>query len=452
MVGTQERRLQVVVLRARGLLSAGNSSTLRDGRRKVQLTLVSSRDPNGEAFGAKVSPWTAPSDSQGNLAFGQSGLHCGFPLGGSAPSAARDARFADSAHLRVRLLTSLVPTFSKDSALSTVASLLPSALTDGVSQELDEATAQVEAEASIPLANIVSGRVGFAADRALGGWVPLRRVAAAAGPGLGEDLPMSLWMQMYVLPDHEAMVPMLKAQLEETITQQSRTLQAAKPQQAAGGHVAKAPAPSAGPSEAPRRWGPPKAAASSGAGASPCPSNTNLIDVSLDDGPELVPATTSTPYPATSFTGPANVGGLLDLDDGPELIPANSSSGLLGLATEPPASNSSSAFGFIAAGPPGASGASLDSSAFGFIAAGSPGASLDLAALYRDPGEVPTQVPQATVKPRFEELSSLVNSDLGLGSAQKAPPKAGECNSQDGKSLQGLEDLALAGLNSSLKF
>lgn len=446
MVGTQERRLQVVVLSARGLVSAGQSSTLRDGRRKVQLTLVSSRDPNGEAFGAKVSPWTAASDSQGNLGFGQSGLHCGFPLGASGPPAVRDARFADSAHLRVRLLTSMVPTISKDSALGTVASLLPSSLRDGVSQELDEATAQVEAEASIPLTNIVSGRVGFAADRALGGWVPLRKVAAAGGsPGLGEQIPMSLWMQMYVLPDHEAMVPMLKAQMEETITKQ---MQATKPQQTTrhqhASMVAAAAPAASGPSEAPRRWGPPKAAAA--VGASPLPTSTNLIDVSLDDGPELVPATSSAPYPATSFTGPATVGGLLDLDDGAELIPANSNNGLFaGLSTEPPSSNSSSAFGFVAAGSPGAS-------AFGFVAAGSPVASLDLAALYRDPGSVPAQVPQATVMPRFEELSSLVNSDLGLGSAQKAPPKADQYISQDGKSFQGLEDLALAGLNSSLKF
>jgi len=195
-----------VVLAARGLACGA------EGRRKVQLTLVSSRDPAGEAFGAKVSPWTE--GHCGGLRFGHSGLRCSFPLGAGrgAPSVAADVRFADSAKLRVRLLASAVP--SQNSVLKAAAKFLPTSLTDGVSTELDEATAEVEGEALIPLTNLLSGRHGFAADRALGGWVPLQR---AGGDALSDEIPLSLWMQTYVVPDHSESLQRLRAHLEEEL-------------------------------------------------------------------------------------------------------------------------------------------------------------------------------------------------------------------------------------------
>eukprot|EP00931_Biecheleriopsis_adriatica_P101224 TRINITY_DN76403_c0_g1_i1.p1 TRINITY_DN76403_c0_g1~~TRINITY_DN76403_c0_g1_i1.p1 ORF type:complete len:457 (-),score=105.45 TRINITY_DN76403_c0_g1_i1:22-1392(-) len=456
MAANKERRLQVVVLGARGLGSSVASqatSALGDSRRKVKLTLECPRDPAGEAFGAKVSPWTTPGKGQGQqLRFGQSGLHCTFPLGPSAPAVVRDARFSESAQLRVRLMSSMVPTAVETSALGAVASWLPTSLTNGVSQELDEVTAQLEAEASIPLANIVSGRVGFAADRALGGWVPLKRVDASA-PGAGiEDVPLSIWMQMYVFPDHEAMLPMLKAQLEEEIARGQTAPSAGQPRSTRGyqQQVQASTGSSAAAAAAPR-WGPAKSpggAATKSAGVV-----SDLIDVSLDDGPELIPATAAPGVPAAPRMG----GGLLDLDDGPELIPvapADSSGGLPRLEVSDPAPCSgSSAFGFIAssssaAGPPPPSNAP---SAFGFIAAGSPGASLDLSALYQNPGQMPAAPTREL--PKFEALSSLVTSDLGLGASQKASqtPAPQQPPGQD-KTLQGLEKLSLAGLDSSLKF
>eukprot|EP00933_Yihiella_yeosuensis_P041440 TRINITY_DN35830_c0_g1_i1.p1 TRINITY_DN35830_c0_g1~~TRINITY_DN35830_c0_g1_i1.p1 ORF type:complete len:754 (+),score=140.53 TRINITY_DN35830_c0_g1_i1:83-2344(+) len=221
MVGSQERRLEVIVLGARGL-THDPSAVVSEGRRKVHLTVISPRDQKGDSFGAKVSPWTQPhGPKKEELRFGGSGLHCIFPMGASAPSVVRDARFAESAQLRIRLLASKVPVAEKNSTFGDLAKLvsssLPTSFTETVTSELDEVTAHIEAECLIPMANIISGRVGFAADRALGGWVPLRRLNPNAGPPLSEDVPLSIWMQMYVLPDHEAMVPMLKGQLQEQL-------------------------------------------------------------------------------------------------------------------------------------------------------------------------------------------------------------------------------------------
>ncbi|CAK0901927.1 unnamed protein product, partial [Prorocentrum cordatum] len=209
MVANQDRRLEVVVLAVRGL-GDGRAAPV-DGRRKVHLTLVHASDPEGGAFGAKVSPWTAAVG--GAVRFGTAGLRCTFPMGAGAPALASDVRFLEGAQLRVRLLASKVPTGS--ALMGTAAKWMPS-LTQEVTAELDEATSHPEAEAFIPLANILSGR-GFAADRALGGWVPLeraRRHAAAAADATGLEEPLSVWMQMYALPDHEAWLPDLQAQLQ----------------------------------------------------------------------------------------------------------------------------------------------------------------------------------------------------------------------------------------------
>mmetsp|Transcript_65568 Transcript_65568/g.137063 ORF Transcript_65568/g.137063 Transcript_65568/m.137063 type:complete len:619 (+) Transcript_65568:36-1892(+) len=212
----EERRLEVVVLGARSL-PEGNG----EGRRKVQLSLVTAGDPEGQLFGVKASPWTEPVSSSRGVRFGRSGqgLTCSFALSGSsAPGITGDPRFAEKARLRARLLCSRVPV---NAAFKTMAGMLPSNFASGMVEELDEATAQVEAEALVPLANIVSGRIGFHADRALGGWIPLiptNHDGAEFDAGMDSDRPpMSIWMQMYVLPDHEKMLPDIQGQFAEEL-------------------------------------------------------------------------------------------------------------------------------------------------------------------------------------------------------------------------------------------
>lgn len=202
------RSLEVVVLAGRSnvdLVAGGSTGSDAGCRRKVQLTVVCDRDPEGAAFGAKVSPWTEITDSQQGqlLRFGSSGLRCSFPLGlgRGAPDVVNDVRFPETAHLCVRLLVST----------SSVKSLLGmAAMVSGQSDKLDRASAQLEGETRIPLTNLLSGRAGFAADRALGGWVPL---SVPQSDGVSQA-PPQLWLQMYVLPDHSAMVSALSQQLE----------------------------------------------------------------------------------------------------------------------------------------------------------------------------------------------------------------------------------------------
>lgn len=379
----QHRRLEVVVLSARGLLQPDPQAfSLGDGRRKVQLTLVSPKDPEGEAFGAKVSPWTEPAERTRQVRFGRTGLGlaCSFPLDATngAPGVAADPRFPEVARLRVRLFSSRVP--SQNSALKAVAGFLPTAFANGVSHELDEATAQVEAEGLIPLANIVSGRVGFAADRALGGWVPLRRLGVddplACGP---DDVPLSLWMQMYVLPDHEAMRPTIQAQLEHEIAK------------VPGSQLQQVRAPGSGPPAQPQaqpardfsqvaaatgtqpRWGPaasPSSARDSAAAAAP-----DLLDVSLDDDVHdwsQPPAAARQPELAGTGFGVDDgvLGDLLDLDivGQASALPRLGFLPVVGSPTSGAAFDLASAFGGGAAAPaPPAAG----SSAFGFVAASS---------------------------------------------------------------------------------
>ena len=177
---------------------------------------MSAKDPDGSAFGAKVSPWTeAGASASGLLRLGQSGLRARFPLGAGAPAAAADVRFADVTKLRVRLMVSMAPT--QGSAFKAVSSLLPSSVADGMAKGLDESVSVLEGEALIPLANILSGRPGVAADRAVGGWMPLSVVGGEAEPPGSLEPPLSLWLQMYAVPDHAALLPKLQSQLEEEL-------------------------------------------------------------------------------------------------------------------------------------------------------------------------------------------------------------------------------------------
>lgn len=450
----RERRLEVVVLAARGLAGAG--------RRKVQLTLVSARDPEGEAFGAKVSPWTQAASGgsgsgSGRLRFGQRGLCCSFPLETSqgAPALAADVRFADATRLRVRLLASMVP--SQNAVLRAAAKILPSSITDGVSKELDEVTADVEAEVLIPLANILSGRTGFAADRALGGWVPLRPSTVGSEDGRGatrceEEPPLSLWMQMYAVPDHEAMLPKLQAQLEDERARQDRLggaqrqpgpgsagdMACARPAQApAGGSSA---AGAARPAAAPR-WGPAARGPAQAAGASTAPAAPDLIDVSLEDGPaatvgaDLLGSGAVGSLPRLGAAGPdllsEDVGSLQE----PEARGWNLEAELLGMALPSALPQPGPAGGpaQTLAGAASLSGGGA-ASAFGFIAAATPGVGLDLAALYGSscPAQggagcagrtfaplAPTSVP-AEAAARFAPLACLDKAGTGQSDPLKS--------------------------------
>lgn len=412
-----DRSLEVIVLAGRGL----SPKVPTGSRRKVQLTLFSNRDPDGEAFGAKVSPWTEAIGRERALRFGASGLKCSFPLNGrrGAPSITSDPRFAESAHLRVRLFASSVS--SKNSVIQTAAALLPTSVMEFASQEVDEATAQLEAEVSVPLTNIVSGRVGHAADRALGGWVPLHCCLDDDGELLirqpQDDLPISLWMQMYVLPDHAAMVPKLHAQLLEETSRQpqmaaapaaAQALPKASGQPKAGGYAQTANPPAV--------WGPSSAGKKSGA-----QTVEDLIDVTLEDSHE--------PVNLLDDIGSLN---LLDGSDNRESLPTvqqglpcvsasstlPTTSGFSFVNQQAPQSTLpvASGFGFVNQQPQftpqlPAQPAQTGTSAFGFIAGGSGPASpatLDLAALYANSEPVKSQ-PQGPMHPSDSKFSALVN-------------------------------------------
>lgn len=426
MVGKQDRRLEVVVLGARNLSEAaiGAAAIGGEGRRKVQITIVCGKDPDGLAFGAKVSPWTQPHPRDARqLRFGQSGLKCVFPLDSSqgAPHLAADVRFLESAQLRVRLLASMVPTVPETTLLSAALSLLPTSVTTGVSKELDEATAQIEGEVLIPLTNILSGRVGFAADRALGGWVPLTRPSNSTELEVVEDQPPALWMQLYALPDHEAWLPSLGQQIQEELERMSKA-----PTAPSG--AATAPSAATAP-----RWGNgqgqtftrspavgssalPLAQKTSSSNPAPAATVRNLIDVSLDDDEELIPASS------------AGADVLSYLDPTPSLLEET-----LSMPAVPPRQDELQ-----------------ESSAFGFIAAGSPGSQLDLAALYSSPQRVaPPESTSPISAARFEALNGL--SSLGSLPSNMQKP-TGASTSGQGGSLKSLEESALEGLSQSLRF
>lgn len=412
-----DRSLEVLVLAGRGLSSAVPFG----GRRKVQITLVSSKDPHGEAFGAKVSPWTEAARGRA-LRFGMygDGLKCSFPIGrrGGPTSLLADPNFADTAELRVRLLASQVST--KNSMFKTAAALLPTAVMDYASQEIDETSAKVEAEVKVPLANILSGRVGHAADRALGGWVPLRScLDEDESPLVGKDeIPPALWMQMYVLPDHEALVSQLQAQLVAEVDRQPKL---PAPQQAPARPVPKAKPAGA----AAARWGP----GQQGAGTAQTQVVDDLIDVNLTDSHD---------QPAPNLLDDLNLMSLCEPSSASGGgLPTVGGSSPLGL---PVASgfgfSPGGAQGYAASQPAMAPTASGGSSAFGFIA--SEGAQLDLAALYAS-----SEPPKA--KPQQASTSNYYQLHLDMKSDTAARPKAASAAESSFASLESsiLADLKL---------
>lgn len=443
MAPPKDRSLEVIILAGRGLSAAVPAG----GRRKVQITLVSAKDPLGEAFGAKVSPWTAAGQGRA-LRFGISGLKCSFPLSGrrGAPSLAADPRFAESAEVCVRLFASQVST--KNSVIRTAAEILPTSVMDWASQEVDEATAQVEAEVKVPLANILSGRVGHAADRALGGWVPLRNcLDEYDGPLMGkEEIPPALWMQMYVLPDHEALVPKLQAQLNEETARQPKPAAAAS-QQAPARPAPKPKAAGAAAAASAPRWGP--APVQEGPTAQTV---DDLIDVTLEDSHEQRPVNLLDDLDSLIDANNCTVGGLPTVAQslphlGSAPVACGESSSPMGLPV-------ASGFGFmnggysapqpVAAVPvltPATAPASSGSSAFGFIAGSNQGAKLDLAALYAS-SEPPKASPDKASMANYSALN-MMNFDMKTESA--AAPKAAGPAPAPG-SLESLEQSILADL------
>lgn len=261
----------------------------------------------------------------------------------------------------------------------------------------------------IPLANIMSGRVGVMADQALGGWVPLQRPAANATsrPILPEEAPLSLWMQMYILPDHENMLPSLQAQLEDSV-QSTQVINAKAATLTGATRTAKV-------SATPRpRWGP--TAPGSGTDKGP----VDLIDLSNSD---LLDVPTGVSQTKSDTRDEPAGEALLGLDA--DLL------GEVGATSTGPGEEPS-AFGFIGSG--------SGTSAFGFIASSNSAQSLDLAALY----DCPTSVPAKS----------------GLKPGGLAAPMANvftTCNASASReaaaqgSLQSLEDSLLAGLSRSLR-
>lgn len=445
----QSRSLEVVVLAGRGL-----SSQIPSGaRRKVQLTLVSTKDPNGEAFAAKVSPWSVA--RQGKLRFGSAGLQCSFPLsrGRGAPDLVADVRFTESAELRVRLLASSVN--SDALSLRTAAEFLPSSFMSMANKELDEATAQLEGEVRVPLTNILSGRVGFAADRALGGWVPLRRClpdedAADAGT---DGLPPALWMQMYALPDHKDLIPSLKTQLTEEVARQPASDQspaqvqpAKKTATAVAAAAAAAERSACAPTAAAPRWGP-KATTPQGTAQQQSANfedlidvkeSGNLIDVTLEDAqePTLLPDRTSSDLLSVDFGSTAAAGNLPIIEQGlPRVGSLLDDLAPPGPAVQNGTPSVSSAFSFIeSSGPAGnAPTAASGPSAFGFIAGSSGDGELDLAALYAASPQAPKIQHQQQQQRDFSALMNYADVQSGKSAAAS-------------KSLESLEQSIMADL------
>jgi hypothetical protein len=353
---------------------------------------------------------------------------------------------------------------------------------DFASQEVDEATAQIEAEMKVPLTNILSGRVGHAADRALGGWVPLRNCLDEIDAPLEskDEIPPALWMQMYVLPDHESLIPKLHAQLNQILgldaqpqlpKQHIGPHHNAKPAAQGPARVTAAPGPALA-SAAPR-WGP-ASAGKSGPQQVQSQVVDDLIDVTLGDSPSI-----------HAHDQPVNLlddlDGLIPLDDFDSLIPSSSSgggqpaqglgqdslhdlrvaSGLLpamgqdlphlgGAKTSSAGLPVASGFGFVHGGSQGYAASqpvmqsspfpaaaptttSSGSSAFGFIAGSSEVSQLDLAALYAN-----SEPPKAQAA--SSDFSALASIDL---QPELVRPKAA---GPAGGSLESLEQSILADL------
>lgn len=273
----EERRLEVVIL----------YGTLQDaalaGRVKVSLSICAASDPEGEKFGLKVSPWTPPGPD-GQFRFGRSGLRALFNLGRSGPQELiADPRFLESAELLIELWVSSAPPVSEaaESFWQGAAKLL-----QGAQDSLDQNTRTLAGSLRLPLANVLCGR-GLAADRALGGWIQL----GADGPGL--------WMQSYVLPDHQAVLSQLEAQLQAAAQKCSVSVPDASPAAAAAERSAAAAssqgsksALGAGP------WGPKQATAGATAKKSAAPDLLSF-DAPSDPGNSLMTFDSSSGKAAT---------------------------------------------------------------------------------------------------------------------------------------------------------
>lgn len=202
------RRIEVVILSARGL----GDKNLTGGfkvRRTVQISLCSSCDPSGECFGIKVSPWIEPCGKNQWLRFGRLGLRCTFWLAGKrAPDEAQHPLFAESAELRIKLLASTISARSGQHMWAKA--LLPKALAENVTGYVDKAYSNVEAEAKYPLAELLAG-----SEKAVhSGFLSLQRCSIGCHPSEEDVLP-KVWMQVYVMPDHTALLPSLEAAYEQ---------------------------------------------------------------------------------------------------------------------------------------------------------------------------------------------------------------------------------------------
>jgi hypothetical protein len=111
---------------------------------------------------------------------------------------------------------------------------------------------------------------------------------------VNEDVPLSLWMQMFAIPDHENMVPKLQEQLEEELARMTGASVKLTSQPSTGSDSPSKqaqiqPVTSGGFAQlghGDRRWGPSRAANAHGqrqAQASSAGPIADLIDVSLDD-------------------------------------------------------------------------------------------------------------------------------------------------------------------------
>eukprot|EP00927_Polykrikos_kofoidii_P027312 TRINITY_DN24078_c0_g1_i1.p1 TRINITY_DN24078_c0_g1~~TRINITY_DN24078_c0_g1_i1.p1 ORF type:complete len:488 (+),score=85.72 TRINITY_DN24078_c0_g1_i1:114-1577(+) len=482
------RHLEVIVLSARGL----QSGPFKGCRRKVQLTLVCERDRTGEAFGAKVSPWIEGNGGSAQfIRFGKTGLQATFPLavGRGGPDVAGDVRFADTAELQVRIFASQVP--SNSSAYQAASMLLPTSVVSKVTSDLDRATAQLEAETKVPLVNLLAGRSGCAADRALGGWVPLqwaRRDAGSAAPAAtmtaDDKPPPGVWLQMYVLPDHASVLPSLLSQLETEASQQeglpaaqafnrrstnnSGSALASETSVLAGKAALEGPvADFANEIQADDLLGYSSPAVKAYA-PSPAATAGDLIDICVDDSPTVAPTHTSNGVSETF------AGGGLDLfsvslpssdathtplhdlmvsEPAPALVPVRSSVDVLGLIASSDASFDGLTVGG-SSGPAGDSMKSTKSTAFGFIAANSPGGQIDLAALYgqqASDGSTPATT-AASAAPAHTRFSALMtNSGEGLNKQSTTSSVVNQAK-QATTTLQSMEQSLFADLTSSLRY
>lgn len=196
------RSLMVVAMAGRGM----NTSSQGRVRRKLQLSVVSHGDHDGVAFGDKVSSWAEPKGRSGVILFGdwEAGMSTSFPLEvlNGAPEVVLDTAFVPSAELRVRLLSSAVP--SKSRTMREISAVLPTSIVDLAKDTIDAATAQLEAETRLPLENIIGGQVGFGSN-----WVPLRKCALSGNPAVDAKGP-ELYLQVFCTPDHDSIVPNLQ--------------------------------------------------------------------------------------------------------------------------------------------------------------------------------------------------------------------------------------------------